>query len=285
MPSSILLLRRIPAVSTKRIGPSAVSTTVSTESRVVPGMSWTTARSSPIRRLNSVDLPTLGRPTTATAGTSGRTGSPPPPAASSASMGWRLSSGNRATTSSSRSPVRRPCRALTGQGSPRPRASSSQLSASRRSLSALLATSSTSLAVRRSHSATSASSSVTPTEASTTNSTTSAATTACSTWRLTLASRSEPPGSQPPVSTTVNGMPSQSASSSLRSLVTPGSSSTITTWRPTMRFTSVLLPTLGRPTTATTAGAALMPRSLRGPGAGRSRRWPRPRRAGAGRRG
>ena len=142
----------------------------------MPGRSWTTARSSPIRRLNSVDLPTLGRPTTATAGTSGRTGSPPPPSASSASMGWRLSSGNRATTSSSRSPVRRPCRALTGQGSPMPRASSSQLSASRRSLSALLATSSTSLAVRRSHSATSASSSVTPTEASTTSSTTSAAT-------------------------------------------------------------------------------------------------------------
>ena len=33
---------------------------------VVPGMSWTTERSSPMRRLNSVDLPTLGRPTSAT---------------------------------------------------------------------------------------------------------------------------------------------------------------------------------------------------------------------------
>ena len=37
-------------------------------SRVVPGRSWTTERSSPMIRLNSVDLPTLGRPTMATEG-------------------------------------------------------------------------------------------------------------------------------------------------------------------------------------------------------------------------
>ena len=47
--------------------PASVSTTVSTESRVVPGRSWTTDRSSPISRLKRVDLPTLGRPTIATA--------------------------------------------------------------------------------------------------------------------------------------------------------------------------------------------------------------------------
>ncbi len=41
-----------------------------------------------------------------------------------------------------------------------------------------------------------------PTDASTTNSTTSASSTAASTWRLTLASRSSPPGIQPPVSIT-----------------------------------------------------------------------------------
>ena len=41
---------------------------VSMESRVVPGRSWTTERSSPTRRLNSVLLPTLGRPTIATLG-------------------------------------------------------------------------------------------------------------------------------------------------------------------------------------------------------------------------
>ena len=50
----------MPAVSTKRIGPASVSTTVSIVSRVVPGMSWTTERSSPISRLNSVDLPDVG---------------------------------------------------------------------------------------------------------------------------------------------------------------------------------------------------------------------------------
>ena len=54
-----------------RIGPSSVSTTVSIASRVVPGMSCTTARSSPISRLNSVDLPTFGRPTIATPGMAG----------------------------------------------------------------------------------------------------------------------------------------------------------------------------------------------------------------------
>ena len=37
MSSSILALRRIPAVSTNRIGPVSVSTMVSMASRVVPG--------------------------------------------------------------------------------------------------------------------------------------------------------------------------------------------------------------------------------------------------------
>ena len=71
MSSSILALRRMPAVSTNRIGPVCVSTIVSIASRVVPGRSWTTARSSPISRLNSVDLPTFGRPTSETENSSG----------------------------------------------------------------------------------------------------------------------------------------------------------------------------------------------------------------------
>ena len=61
----------MPAVSTNTIGPSSVSTSVSIESRVVPAMSWTTERSSPTSRLNSVDLPTFGRPTMATRGGGG----------------------------------------------------------------------------------------------------------------------------------------------------------------------------------------------------------------------
>ena len=95
------------------------------------------------------------------------------------------------------------------------------------------------------------SSSVIPTVPSTTNSTTSASRTAASTWRLTLASRSLPPGIQPPVSMMRNGTPSHSASSDLRSRVTPGRSSTMAACSPMMRLNSVDLPTLGRPTTTT----------------------------------
>ncbi len=68
VPRSVRDLRRMPAVSTKHTVPSGVSTTVSTASRVVPGASWVTDRSSPTSRLNRVDLPTLGRPTSATRG-------------------------------------------------------------------------------------------------------------------------------------------------------------------------------------------------------------------------
>ena len=59
-------------------------------------------------------------------------------------------------------------------------------------------------------------------------------------------------GSQPPVSTTVNARPAQLASYDTRSRVTPGTSSTTASRRPMIRFTSVDLPTLGRPTTART---------------------------------
>ena len=110
----------MPAVSTNTIGPSRVSTRVSIASRVVPAMSWTTERSSPTSRLNSVLLPTLGRPTIATRGgaTSSAFQSGSPSASTSGSIGSTGSSsrtvGMRATTSSSRSPARRPCSALTG---------------------------------------------------------------------------------------------------------------------------------------------------------------------------
>ena len=123
----------------------------------------------------------------------------------------------------------------------------SHISFSRRSLSALFATTITGVCVRRIQLAIVWSSSVSPTEASTTNSTTSASFTAASTCRLTFASSASPPGIQPPVSTTWNGMSSHSASWSLRSRVMPGRSSTIASWWPTTRLNSVLLPTFGRP--------------------------------------
>ena len=163
-----------------RIGPSSVSTTVSIASRVVPGMSCTTARSSPISRLNSVDLPTFGRPTIATPGIGGPS--------SLDLLGAARPRGSSSTSSSSRSPVPRPCSAVTGNGSPRPSDTNSQMSPRRDSLSTLFATSSTGRFARRSHSATFASSSVTPTVASTTRSTASASRTARSICALTFSS-------------------------------------------------------------------------------------------------
>src|SRR5918993_303893 len=245
----------MPAVSTKRTGPSSVSTRVSMASRVVPGRSWTTARSSPVSRLNSVDLPTLGRPTIATA-----TPAVPMPSLFSVSTGASSngttssapSSGKNVTAASSRSPVPRPCRALTGYGSPRPRVSRSHTAGSWAVSSTLFATSRTGLPDRRATSATWASSSVTPTMASTTSRTTSASASAFSDCLLTLASRSVPPTVHPPVSTRRKDRPSQSASTSLRSRVTPGFSSTMAARRPTTRLRRVDLPTLGRPTMATT---------------------------------
>ncbi len=148
--------------------------------------------------------------------------------------------------------MRRPCKALTIQGSPRPSETNSQASVSRRSLSTLLATSITGVPARTSTRATSSSSLVTPTAVSTTCSTRSADATARAAWPVTFASRESPPSSQPPVSTTTKVRPFHSASSSTRSRVTPGFSSTTAARRPTMRFTSVDFPTLGRPTMATT---------------------------------
>ena len=233
-------------------------------SRVVPGRSCTMARSSPISRLNSVDLPALGRPTSTTEyaaaaaaarpwpGCSGAIPSGPSPAGGPQRPDSEPACSRRATTSSSRSPVPRPCSALTWWGAPRPRPSSSQTESAWFGWSILLATTSTGTPAEYSTLATCSSSEVTPTAASTTNSTASASRTARSAWALTLASSSSPLVLQPPVSSSVKRRPCHSASTALRSRVTPGCSSTIASRRPRMRFTSVDLPTLGRPTTATT---------------------------------
>ena len=106
------------------------------------------------------------------------------------------------------------------------------------------------------------SSSVTPVVTSTTISTTSASARARSACSLTLASRASPAASQPPVSMIENGTPAQSAVSTLRSRVTPCSSSTTAARVPTIRLTSDDLPTLGRP--ATTTIGSVMPRTRAG---------------------
>src|SRR6187200_3315192 len=91
-----------------------------------------------------------------------------------------------------------------------------------------------------------------PTVASTTNSTASARPTAISAWAAIRSASPRASGSQPPVSTTVKARPLQLASYETRSRVTPGTSSTTASRRPMIRLTSVDLPTLGRPTTAST---------------------------------
>ena len=72
---------------------------------------------------------------------------------------------------------------------------------------------------------------------------------ACS--RIWVRSTSRLAGSRPPVSTRENCLPHHSASPKIRSLVTPGVSSTMDSLRPTILLNKVDLPTLGRPTMAT----------------------------------
>src|SRR6202012_4581266 len=87
--------------------PSSISS--STGSRVVPATSSTSTRCSPASLLSRLDLPTLGLPSSAT-----RRG---PDGAVRGSGGV---SGSASSTASSRSPLARPCSALTGYGSPQP---------------------------------------------------------------------------------------------------------------------------------------------------------------------
>ena len=58
-------LRRIPAVSTRRMFLPSNSQSTEIESRVIPASGPVSSRSSPIRRLIRVDLPAFGRPMTA----------------------------------------------------------------------------------------------------------------------------------------------------------------------------------------------------------------------------
>ena len=108
------------------------SSGMSIASRVVPATSETITRSSPRKRLTSEDLPTFGRPMTAS-----RTVS---------SSGSSSSSGRSAHERSSRSPLPRPCVADTAIGSPRPRRWNSAASARSRTESILFAATSTGIA-------------------------------------------------------------------------------------------------------------------------------------------
>ena len=144
-------------------------------SRVVPGKSKATRRSSPNHVLIRVDFPTLGRPATANLMV------PTSDCASTSSSSGRCSGAKASSTS-----VRMPCpwAADTGCTSPRPSSKNSTSGMPSRTASALLATSRQGLPSRLRYFAMSWSWADTPARASTTNNTTSASATA---WRVCLA--------------------------------------------------------------------------------------------------
>ncbi len=215
----------------------------------MPATLSTTARSSPVSLFINELLPTLGLPTSDT-----RRGPP-------VSVVSRGVSGSASRILSRRSPVPRPWAADTEYGSPRPSDHSAAASDSIRSSSTLLAASNTGVFERRNTLATASSVVVAPTVASTTSTMASAVFMATSACRATDCAIPLASGSQPPVSCTMNRLPAHDASYETRSRVTPGMSSTTASRRPRMRFTSDDLPTLGRPTMATTGTATADPSS------------------------
>ena len=237
--------RRIPAVSTSTISPWPNVIRVSIASRVVPGVALTIVRSSPRSALRRLDLPTLGRPTSAMVtgpGTWSGSKSSPPVAASAvscsngaipsasasatwaAARSWRsrrstrarssaVSGGRASTIASRRSATPRPCAAEMGQHSGQPSAQNSTASSSRFALSALFGASRTGADARRSISAASRSDGVMPLVASRRKTITSASAIAIRACSWTFSSIGLPGDvSRPPVSTTRNERPFQSAS-------------------------------------------------------------------------
>ena len=224
----------MPAVSTSRRRRPSTSSSVSIASRVVPATSETITRSRPRNALTSEDLPTFGRPITAS-----RT-------RSSSSSGPSSSAGSSSTIRSSRSPVPSPCAAETGIGSPSPSPWKSCASGMSRGESILFAASTTGTPPRRRMSAISSSPGRSPARASTTSIATWASASAARAWSwIETASGSSSSRSTPPVSISVNVRPFQSVSSSLRSRVMPGRSCTTASRDCVRRLTSEDLPTFG----------------------------------------
>ncbi|MNN34474.1 hypothetical protein D3C81_1482810 [compost metagenome] len=114
-------------------------------SRVVPGSSYTTTRSSPSMRLTRVDLPTLGRPMMAilmpsfSLGPGIRTASSPS-ATSWSSASSSASRGMWPSTASISALMPRPCEPATGMALPMPSGENSARATSASMLSILFAT-------------------------------------------------------------------------------------------------------------------------------------------------
>ena len=175
-----------------------------------------------------------------------------------------LSGGRASTISSRRSATPRPCDAAIVKVRSQPSDQNSAASSSRLSLSVLLTATKTGAFATRRSSAASWSAGVRPAMASTTKTMTSASAIARRAWTWTLASiASSGAASRPPVSTMTKRRPFHSVSPYRRSRVVRARSSTIAVRSPTIRLKSVLFPTFGRPTMATTGSPvrrALRPR-------------------------
>ena len=129
--SCTLARLRIPAVSKIRTGTSPHSVITEMASRVIPASGPVSKRSSPMILLINVDLPALGRPTTATCNGRALVGMRGPSSSSSdtstsvsgASAAARSANSSEIGRSISRSsPMPSPCSADRRRGSPRPSA-------------------------------------------------------------------------------------------------------------------------------------------------------------------
>ena len=205
-------------------------------SRVVPGWSNTTTRSSPSNALTRVDLPTLGRPATA------MRGAPSSAGASSCTCG-----------TFARARCIRPCRpspcaAESATGTPRPREWKSAVASTGSMPSVLLTASMTCLPRRRRPSAMPRSMVLMPARPSVRKIMASASAMAC--WVCTdiTARRASVSCVIPPVSTTIYGRSPTRPLPYWRSRVRPGSSATRASRLRVNALNSVDLPTLGRPT-------------------------------------
>ena len=203
-------------------------------------------RSSLASLLISVDIPALRRPTTASFITGAGTGRSSKAVPGRSSMIFSYSSVNP-------SPF---CALIAKDSSPTPSTRNSSTPQRSCSPSTLFTTRRTGRPIPRNRRATSSSSGVTPSRTSTTNrisSATSSAPRICSSTCGPRSSRSTMP--MPPVSITSTQCsgtpPKRRAGTAMRSRVTPAVGSTIETRLPTMRLSSVDLPTFGRPTMAT----------------------------------
>ena len=226
MPSSILALRRMPAVSMKRTGPSVglddgVDRVACGARHVVHDAAVVADQSVEQRRLADVGTTDDGDAEDALVASRHRR-------RSASSRLDSLGSAGASTISSSRSPVPRPCSALD-----RARITETE----RHELPDLRLVplvvdlvddqQHRPLEPRAADPATRSSSSVTPTDAVDDEHDDVGLTDGSFALRAHLVVERSPPGIHPPVSTTVKSRPFQLASTSLRSRVTPGRSSTI----------------------------------------------------------